>query len=139
MAGQIDPDVFRAIYGRDPAPTGVVANPLPALQHVAPEAAAKGLQHQRRTGIDAILAAEHLPQVEQERDQAYWDVLVQRAEHAVAAVRRCDVYALNPPEPAAPPVAPFRGDHRLSDHVAVPLGEVVGASRRVAQRRAYSR
>ena len=82
MAGQIDPDVFRAIYGRDPAPTGVVANPLPALQHVAPEAAAKGLQHQRRTGIDAILAAEHLPQVEQERDQAHWDVLVQRAPKA---------------------------------------------------------
>lgn len=82
MAGQIDPDVFRAIYGRDPAPTGVVANPLPALQHVAPEAAAKGLQHQRRTGIDAILAAEHLPQIEQERDQAHWDVLVQRAPKA---------------------------------------------------------
>lgn len=82
MAGQIDPDVFRAIYGRDPAPTGVVANPLPALQHVAPEAAAKGLQHQRRTGIDAILAAEHLPQLEQERDQAHWDVLVQRAPKA---------------------------------------------------------
>lgn len=82
MAGQIDPDVFRAIYGRDPAPTGVVANPLPALQHVAPEAAAKGLQHQRRTGIDAILAAEQLPQVEQERDQAHWDVLVQRAPKA---------------------------------------------------------
>lgn len=82
MPGQIDPDVFRAIYGRDPAPTGVVANPLPALQHVAPEAAAKGLQHQRRTGIDAILAAEQLPQIEQERDQAHWDVLVQRAPKA---------------------------------------------------------
>ena len=103
MAGQIDPDVFRAIYGRDPAPTGVVANPLPALQHVAPEAAAKGLQHQRRTGIDAILAAEHLPQVEQERDQAHWDVLVQRAPKAAqflterpaaAAARQDDMPAI---------------------------------------------
>ena len=103
MAGQIDPDVFRAIYGRDPAPTGVVANPLPALQHVAPEAAAKGLQHQRRTGIDAILAAEHLPQVEQERDQAHWDVLVRRAlkaaqflieRPAAAAAMRDDMPAI---------------------------------------------
>ena len=47
------------------------------------------------------------------------DVVEQGAEDAAAALVGVDVDALEPPDPAVPPVAPLAGDGRLADDPAV--------------------
>jgi hypothetical protein len=49
----------------------------------------------------------------------------QRAKDALAARRRHDVDALDPPEPAVAPVAVLEGDAELADNLAVALGEEI--------------
>lgn len=68
----LDPKVLRDIYGEQEP----LVNPFPDARKINPDAAAKGLQASREFGIDAILAAEKLPDLQDERDQKYWDELV---------------------------------------------------------------
>lgn len=68
----LNPKVLRDIYG-DPEP---LVNPFPDARKLTPDSAAKGLQVSRETGVDAILAADKLPDLQDERDQKYWDDLV---------------------------------------------------------------
>lgn len=71
----IDPKVLNEIYGGSEA----LVNPLPTAKAFQPETAAKGIKLSRATGVDALLAAENLPQLEEEQDQLYWDNLVKNA------------------------------------------------------------
>jgi len=71
----IDPKVLNEIYGGSEA----LVNPLPTAKAFQPETAAKGIKLSRATGVDALLAAENLPQLEEEQDQLYWDNLVKNS------------------------------------------------------------
>lgn len=54
-------------------------NPLPAVSHISPDNAGKALQINKTKGIDAILAAENLPQLQNELDQDKWNKFQQKA------------------------------------------------------------
>src|SRR3989442_10681757 len=55
------------------------------------------------------------------------DVCIHPAIDAAPAVLRVDIDALDPPEVAVSPVAPFLGDHQRADHPAAQLGHAVEA------------
>lgn len=56
-----------------------MANPIPSAVKTSPDAAARGARIHRATGVDAILAADHLPQLEAEQLQDKWDRIVSAA------------------------------------------------------------
>ena len=59
-------------------------------------------------------------------------MLIERAEDSLAAIRLGDIDALEPPDPAVAPVAPFAGDRGLADHawrltdLGDPVAEAIG-------------
>ena len=61
------------------------------------------------------------------------DVFVQAAVDAHAAGFVGNEDALDPPEPAVAPVAPFSGDQHLADHSLPAFGHVVNAAGRIRQ------
>ncbi len=66
-------------------------------------------------------------------------VFVQRRVHAFPAVLRRDVHALNPPEPAVAPIAPFERQHQRAGRFAVRVvgDEVIAIGGPIEQRRQY--
>jgi hypothetical protein len=58
---------------------------------------------------------------------------VQRAVHTAAAKGLVDEHALDPPEPAVAPVAPFPGQHQRAGRAAADLGDEVAALARVVE------
>jgi hypothetical protein len=68
----LDPQVLKNLYG-DQEP---LVNPFPEARKYKPQDVAKGVGIQKQTGVDAILAAQRLPEFQGELDQNYWDKLV---------------------------------------------------------------
>src|SRR5690606_36187941 len=71
--------------------------------------------------LDVEAEADHLAR----GDRGATDVAVQGAEDAEAAGPGGDEDALEPPDPAAPPVAPLAADGGLADDPPVDLGDPV--------------
>lgn len=95
----LDPKVLSDIYGDN----GVLANPFPTAKEYQPEQMAQGIKIGRAKGIDAMLAADHLPQLHDELDQDHWNEIVktspklakQMQEPAFAAVAHDDTQNLS--------------------------------------------
>lgn len=95
----LDPKVLSDIYGDN----GVLANPFPTAKEYQPEQIAQGIKIGRAKGIDAMLAADHLPQLHDELDQDHWNAIVktspklakQMQEPAFAAVAHDDTQNLS--------------------------------------------
>lgn len=95
----LDPKVLSDIYGDN----GVLANPFPTAKEYQPEQVAQGIKIGRAKGIDAMLAADHLPQLHDELDQDHWNDIVknspklakQMQEPAFAAVAHDDTKNLS--------------------------------------------
>ena len=69
----LNQNVLNDLYG-DQEP---IVNPLGSIQDITPDNAAKGLQINKAKGIDALIAARNLPQLQGELDQDHWDKFVQ--------------------------------------------------------------
>lgn len=95
----LDPKVLSDIYGDN----GVLANPFPTAKEYQPEQMAQGIKIGRAKGMDAMLVADHLPQLHDELDQDHWNEIVknspklakQMQEPAFAAVAHDDTQNLS--------------------------------------------
>ena len=72
---QLDPNVMRDIYGEPE----VAVNPMPQARKLNPQDVARGVKIQKQTGVDAILAAQRLPEFQDELDQDYWNRMVKES------------------------------------------------------------
>lgn len=71
----LDPKVIRDIYGdQDP-----LINPFPTAKEYKPEQMAEGLKLGRAKGVDALVAADNLPQLKDEQAQDHWDNIVKQS------------------------------------------------------------
>lgn len=73
-------DLYGPGYGAEPE---VVINPLPGVKGITPDTAGKALQISSTKGIDALVAAKQLPQLQDELDQDQWDAFVK--DHPISA------------------------------------------------------
>jgi hypothetical protein len=65
-------------------------------------------------------------------------VIEQGFKHAAPPKIGAHIDALQPPKIAVAPIAPFVGNHQLSDHRAARLGHEISAFGRVAQQRIHT-
>lgn len=65
-----------------------LVNQLPDARRLNPEQAAEGIKVGREMGVEDIIAADKLPQLQEERDQAYWDNLVKTNPKAAGLVAK---------------------------------------------------
>lgn len=73
----LNPDVLRDLgIQSDDEP---MVNPFPTARKRNPEQVAQGARVAKATGVDAILAADKLPEFQDELDQGYWDNLVKNS------------------------------------------------------------
>lgn len=72
---QLDPNVMRDLYGEPE----VAVNPMPQARKLNPQDVARGVEIQKKTGVDAILAAQRLPEFQDELDQDYWNRMVKES------------------------------------------------------------
>lgn len=71
----LNPNVMRDLYGEPE----VAINPFPEARKLNPQAVARGVEIHKKTGVDAILAAQRLPEFQDELDQDYWNRMVKES------------------------------------------------------------
>jgi hypothetical protein len=85
----LDPKVLKDLYG-DQEP---MVNPFPEARKYKPQDVAQGLGVQQHTGVDAILAAQRLPEFQAELDQNYWNKMVQDSPKTAKFMAASPVHA----------------------------------------------
>jgi phosphohistidine phosphatase SixA len=130
-------------WSRTPAPRKGGAAPrsvIVAEHEVDLEHAIAGFVHakvcvDRLRGRVLVLDVQPQPADVRVRMREVAHVAEQRREHALVARLRHDVHGLDPPEPAAAPVAPLVRDHQLSDGPVAVVHDVVPTALRVREHR----